>query len=90
MKKEAVMKKITLYSLSTCAVCKKVKKFLDENKIDYQQIEVDKLDSGEQWLMSKDLAKRNPAGTYPTLVIEDVVVGYDPGTLSAKLLKPEP
>jgi len=80
-------KRITLYSLSTCGVCKKVKKFLDDNGIDYTNIEVDTLDSGEQWLMSKELAKRNPQGTYPTLAIEDVVIGYDPDTLRAKLLK---
>ena len=48
---------------------------------------MDALDSGEQWLMSKELAKRNPQGTYPTLAIEDVVIGYDPDTLRAKLLK---
>lgn len=83
----AETKRITLYSLSTCGVCKKVKKFLDDNGIAYTNIEVDTLDSGEQWLMSKELAKRNPQGTYPTLAIEDVVIGYDPDALRAKLLK---
>jgi glutaredoxin len=79
-------KRITLYSLSTCGVCKKVKKFLDDNKIVHTYIEVDRLDSGEQWLMGKEVAKRNPQGTYPTLVIEDIVIGYDPETLKAKLV----
>ncbi len=79
-------KRITLYSLSTCGACKKVKKFLDDNKITYTYIEVDLLDSGEQWLMGKEVTKRNPQGTYPTLVIEDIVIGYDPDTLKAKLL----
>jgi len=79
-------KRITLYSLSTCGVCKKVKKFLDDSKIAYAYIEVDLLDSGEQWLMSKEVANRNPQGTYPTLVIEDIVIGYDPETLKTKLL----
>ncbi len=83
----AETKRITLYSLSTCGVCKKVRKFLDDNNIAYTSIEVDTLDSGEQWLMGKEVAKRNPQGTYPTLVIEDVVIGYDPDTLRAKLLK---
>ena len=79
-------KRITLYSLSTCGVCKKVRKFLDDNNIAYTYIEVDLLDSGEQWLMGKEVAKRNPQGTYPTLVIEDIVIGYDPETLKAKLV----
>lgn len=80
------MRKITVYALSTCAVCKRVRKFLDDNGISYALIEVDTLDSGEQWLMSKELAKRNPQATYPTVVIEDVVVGYDLQSLTEKLL----
>lgn len=79
------MKKVTLYTLSTCPVCKKMKKFLDENGIVYTLIEVDTLDSSEQWLTTKELAKHNPQGSYPTVVIEDVIVGYDIDTLREKL-----
>ena len=79
------MKKVTLYTLSTCPVCKKMKKFLDENGIVYTLIEVDTLDSSEQWLTTKKLAKHNPQGSYPTVVIEDVIVGYDIDTLREKL-----
>jgi glutaredoxin-like protein NrdH len=81
------MKRVVLYSLSTCAVCRKVKKFLDEHAIPYTVIEVDTLDSGEQWLMTKELSKHNPQGTYPTLVIEDIIKGYDVVALESKLLK---
>ena len=84
------MQRITLFSLSTCAVCKTVKKFLDEHAIPHTVIEVDTLDSGEQWLMTKELAKRNPQATYPTLVIEDVIKGYDIAALESKLLKRKP
>ena len=80
------MRRITLYSLSTCGVCKKVKKFLEEHQIEHQNIEVDTLDSGEQWLATKELTKRNPRASYPTLVIEEVVMGYDPDELTEKLL----
>lgn len=72
--------------MSTCAVCKKVKQFLEDNRIPYDRIEVDTLDSGEQWLMSKELKKHNPQGTYPTVVVEDVIKGYDPEALKAKIL----
>jgi glutaredoxin len=70
-------KKVRLYALSTCPECKRVKKFLDEHNIRYGLIEVDLLDSGEQWLISKEVKKYNPAGTYPTLVIEEVIPGLD-------------
>lgn len=79
-------KKVTLYTLSTCPACKKVKTFFDENGIIYTLIEVDMLDSSEQWLATRQLAKHNPQASYPTVVIEDVIVGYDSEALSAKLL----
>ena len=70
-------KKVRLYSLSTCPTCKRVKKFLDEHGIQYEYTEVDLLDSGEQWLTSKEIKKYNPAATYPTLVVEEVILGLD-------------
>lgn len=80
------MHRITLFSLSTCAVCKKVKRFLEDHGIPYTLIEVDTLESGEQWFMTKELSKHNPQATYPTLVIEDVIKGYDQEALESKLL----
>ena len=80
------MKKVTLYTLSTCPVCKKVKQFLDESGISYALIVVDTLDGSEQWAATKELARHNPQASYPTVVIEDVVVGYDLDALKAKLL----
>ncbi len=74
---EEQKKKVRLYSLSTCPTCKRVKKFLDEHNIKYEFTEVDLLDSGEQWLTSKEIKRYNPAVTYPTLVIEEVVLGLD-------------
>jgi glutaredoxin-like protein NrdH len=77
--------KIRLYSLSTCATCKLVKKFLETHGIPYELTEVDLLDSGEQWLMTKEVKRYNPQVTYPTLVIEEVVVGPDEETLKKAL-----
>ncbi len=77
---------MTLFSLSTCPVCKKVKRFLEDNKIPYTLIEVDTLNSGEQWLMTKELKKHNPQATYPTAVVEEVITGFDVEALKSKLL----
>ncbi len=82
---EGQKKKVRLYSLSTCAACKQVKQFLDDHKIDYQYIVVDTLDSGEQWLTSKELKKYNLSGSYPTVVIEEVVTGFDEPLLKQTL-----
>jgi glutaredoxin len=79
------MKKVTLYTLSTCPACKKVKKFLDDNRISYTLIEVDSLDGSEQWAATKELSRHNPQVSYPTVIIEDVVLGADIDSLKAKL-----
>jgi glutaredoxin-like protein NrdH len=81
---DASPKKVRVYSLSTCPACNKLKKFLDENEIVYESVVVDSLDSGEQWLASKELKKYNSSGSYPTVVIEEVVKGFDePGLKQA-------
>lgn len=72
-----MLKRIRLYSLSTCPVCKKVKEFLKNNSIEAEIIEVDTLDSGEQWVAIKELKKINPKETFPTVVVENAVVGFD-------------
>jgi glutaredoxin-like protein NrdH len=82
---EGEAKKVRLYSLSTCPQCKIVKQFLDEKSIRYELIEVDLLDSGEQWATSKELKKYNPSATFPTLVVEDVIKGFDKEAISAAL-----
>ncbi|GAQ94672.1 glutaredoxin [Thermodesulfovibrio aggregans] len=76
-----MLRKVRLYSLSTCPVCKKIKEFLDKNSVEYELIEVDILESGEQWLALKELKKINPQETFPTLVVEKAVVGFDEATL---------
>jgi len=84
------MQRVTLFSLSSCPVCKQVKKFLEDNHIPFTLIEVDLLDSGEQWLMTKQLKEHNPQATYPTLVMEEVIRGFDVEALSKKLLGDKP
>jgi glutaredoxin len=78
-------KKIRLYALSTCPECKRLKKFLDEHNIQHELIEVDLLDSGEQWVTSKEVRRHNPAATYPTLVIEEVISEFDEGAIKEAL-----
>jgi glutaredoxin len=74
---ETPAKKARLYGLSTCPVCKRLREFLEKNGVEFENIDVDTLDSGEQWVMSKELKKHNPGATYPTLVVEEVITEYD-------------
>ncbi|MGB9715129.1 MAG: glutaredoxin family protein [Thermodesulfovibrionales bacterium] len=78
-------KRVRLYSLTTCPTCKKMKNILDKHNIKYELIEVDMLDSGEQWVTSKEVKRYNPAVTYPTLVIEEVILEPDEDAIKEAL-----
>ena len=70
-------RKVRLYALSTCPACKRVKQWLEDWAITHEHVDVDLIEGGEQWLTIKEVKKYNPAGSYPTLVVEEVVVGAD-------------
>jgi glutaredoxin-like protein NrdH len=71
-------KQVKLFAISTCGWCKKVKRFLAENSIEYEGCDVDLLSGDEKEKVREEVAKLNPRRSYPTLVVDDkVVVGYD-------------
>lgn len=75
------MSNIQLYALSTCVHCRNLKKFLDENDVDYECIFVDSLKGEPRIQLLKEMKKHNPKASFPTLIIHDtntVIVGYHP------------
>jgi len=69
---------IRIYALSTCGWCKKTKNFFNENKIKYAYIDVDRLDPNETEPVRKEQLKHNPAGSFPTIVVDGAaIIGYD-------------
>ena len=68
---------VKLYSLSTCSHCKDTKELLNQCKVDYECVDVDKLDPENRQKLLAEIKKLNPECTFPTLVIGDkVVVGF--------------
>ena len=68
---------VKLYSLSTCSHCKDTKEFLDECRIKYDCVDVDKLDREQRRIFLEKIKKLNPECTFPTIVIGDnVIVGF--------------
>jgi glutaredoxin-like protein NrdH len=68
---------IKLYSLSTCIHCKDTKEFLNQCGINYNCVDVDKLDLEQRKKLLEEIKKINPQCAFPTLVIGDkVIVGF--------------
>jgi glutaredoxin-like protein NrdH len=71
-------KKVFVWALSTCMWCKKAKKFLEDNGVEYSYVFVDTLDEDERDKVLKDVEKHNPATSFPTILVENrSIVGFD-------------
>jgi glutaredoxin-like protein NrdH len=71
--------KVMMYALSTCAWCRRTKRFLNESGVEYDFVDVDLLDTDERAAKKAELKQWNPNGSYPTVVVDDehVVVGFN-------------
>lgn len=70
-------KTVFIYTLSTCAHCRQVKKLLDELKVEYDFLEADLFNEPQQQAALEELSQFNPAQTFPTTVCQGrVVVGF--------------
>jgi len=67
---------VTLYTLSTCRVCKATRKLLDDLAVTYECTDVDLLKKEEQDEILDKIKDANPRGAFPTIIIgETVIVG---------------
>jgi ferredoxin-thioredoxin reductase catalytic subunit/glutaredoxin len=70
-------KKIRLYALTTCEYCQSLKRLLSELAPWFEDVEVDVLSRDERRQTIDELKKVNPACSFPTTVIGDlVIIGY--------------
>ena len=71
------MIKPMLYTLSTCVHCSAAKRFLKENNIEYDYIDVDKLDGEEKDDVLSQMMKVSGSMRFPTIIIgKKVIVGF--------------
>jgi glutaredoxin-like protein NrdH len=78
---------VLLYALSTCGWCKMTKAFLMDNSIEYEYIDVDKLDYSDKELVNQDIKKRGGRIAFPTIIIDDktIITGFKKDQLTEAL-----
>ena len=70
--------KVKLYTLSTCSHCNRTKRFLKDNDIEMEFIDVDLLTGAERERIMIEVRKLNPDCSFPTICIgDDVIVGFN-------------
>jgi len=78
------MKKITVFSTTTCAYCPMVKEWLKNKGLAYEEVVLDQDPSRQQEVLQKSGSLSVPV----TIVeqdngMEQVVIGFNPGQLAA-------
>ena len=75
------MRQVKAYLLSTCPWCKKTKRFLDANKVQYEYQYVDLVTGSEKDRVMREVKQWNPRISFPTVVVingdDEVVIGFD-------------
>ncbi len=74
---------VTVYTTPTCPWCKKTKAFLDDNDVDYEELDV----ASDQDAAKEMIEKTGQRGVPVTVIRdgdeEEVVVGFDEDALAA-------
>jgi glutaredoxin len=74
-----IMKKVFMYTLSTCPWCRKAKQFFTKKGISFEFIEYDLAKESEQNRIRDEMLKNSDSAGFPYIKINGgVVVGYNP------------
>lgn len=71
------MKKVKLYSLSSCTFCQAIKKMLTDLGIEHQAVDADLLEDSARSKLIDELKKINPKCSFPTVTVDDeTIIGF--------------
>ena len=66
--------KVLMYALSTCAWCKRAKKLLKDNNIEYEYVDIDLCSREDREKIREDVLYRGGRLSYPTIVIDNRIL----------------
>jgi glutaredoxin-like protein NrdH len=75
--------KVLLYALSTCGWCKRAKRFLKDNDVEYEYVDVDLCKMEDKKIIRQDIQNRGGILAYPTVIIDNnrLLTGPSPDKL---------
>jgi glutaredoxin-like protein NrdH len=79
--------KVLLYAISTCAWCKRAKRFLTENNIEYEYVDVDVCNREDREKIRDAILGRGGRLSYPTVIVDNriLITGFNEGQLREAL-----
>lgn len=71
--------KVLVYAISTCAWCKRAKKFLTENNIEYEYVDIDLCSKDDRDKIRDAILSRGGRLSYPTVIVDDrsLITGFN-------------
>ena len=77
LKESKMPPKVKIFTLSTCSHCKATKKFLNDNGIKFEFVDVDQFQGAEREKILEDVVQYNPQRSFPTIIIGDkIIIGF--------------
>ena len=69
--------RVKMFTLSTCSHCKATKKFMKDNEIAFDYIDVDLLQGADKQRVLEEVMRYNPDRSFPTIIIGDtIIIGF--------------
>ena len=70
--------KVLMYAISTCAWCKMTKKFLNDNGVEYEYVDVDLTSDDDHEKIREDIISLGAEPSYPTIIVDGrtVITGF--------------
>jgi glutaredoxin-like protein NrdH len=69
--------KVKMFTLSTCSHCKATKKFLHDNGIAFEYVDIDLLQGDDRQKILEEVQQYNPQRSFPTIIIGDtIIIGF--------------
>lgn len=66
--------KVLIYAITTCIWCKRAKKFLRDQDIEYKYVDIDQCNVEDRSKIKKDILARGGQLVYPTIIIDDKIL----------------
>jgi len=66
--------RVLMYAISTCGWCRQAKRFLTNNNIEYEYVDIDLCSKEEREKIRRDILSRGGRLTYPTIIVDDRIL----------------
>lgn len=77
------MPQVKVFALTTCPYCRMTRKFLDDHGVQYDVVEVDKLEGQERADTIAEVKRLSGGTAFPVVVVGDaVIVGFNKPKIS--------